>query len=151
MDDGLFERVARFAISDVLQDQVTGQVLVGGGTNEISGLWGTTGVVNINNGAAQSNFDRTDAVDFIDAVRLAKTDGGMYIGVLSTTLWKLAERTLRGGNASDMYLLEMDGDSMGMMEGERMYHYADLAPASITDPGLFFKADRVVVWFWGNR
>ena len=150
VDDGLFERVARFAISDVLQDQVTGQVLVGGGTNEIAGLWGTTGVQNLNYGAAQTNFDRTDAVDLLDNVRLSKTDGMVYAGVLSSTLWKLCERTLRGGTASDMYLLEMDGPHMGMMEGERMYHYADLAPSGITDPGLFFKADRVVVWFWGD-
>ena len=91
-------------------------------------------------------------MDFLDLVRLAKTDGGMYTGVLSTTLWQLAESVLRGGASSDKYLLEIDrmtGEGMaGMMEGESMYHYADLEPSSIVDPGLFFKANRIIVWFW---
>ena len=150
VDDGVFEGIARFAIQDVIGEQVTSQVLVGGGTNEIDGLWGTTGVQNVDYGANQQAFSRQDVLDFLDLVRLAKTDGGMYTGVLSTTLWKLCESVLRGGNASDMYLLEIDGDGMGMMEGERIYHYADLSPSGVTDGGLFFKANRVIVWFWGD-
>ena len=39
--------------------------------------------------------------------------------VLSTTLWKLAESKLRGGDASDMYLLEATGDGMGTNDGRR--------------------------------
>ena len=150
VDDGTFEGIARMAIQDVIGEQVTSQVLVGGGTNQISGLWGLTGVQEAKYGAAQTDFTRQDALDFLDLVRLAKTDGAMYTGVLSTTLWKLAESKLRGGDASDMYLLEATGDGMGTMEGEMMYHYADLAPSGVTDPGLFFKANRAIVWFWGD-
>ena len=150
VDDGTFEAIARMAIMDVIGEQVTSQVLVGGGTDEIGGLWGTTGVQNLDYGANQGEFIRQDALDFLDAVRLSKTDGGMYTGVLSTTLWKLAESKLRGGNASDMYLLEASGDNMGQMEGEAMFHFADLSPSGITDPGLFFKANRILIWFWGN-
>ena len=138
------------AIQDVIGEQVTSQVLGGGGTNQITGLWGTTDVPNFDYGAGQGDFTRQDALDFLDSVRLAKTDGGMYTGVLSTTLWKLAESKLRGGNASDTYLLEATGNGMGMMESEMMYHFADLSPSGAVDPGLFFKANRVVVWFWGD-
>ena len=31
-----------------------------------------------------------------------------------------------------------------------MLHYADLSPASVVDPGMFLKANRQVVWFWGD-
>ena len=119
VDDGTFEGIARMAIQDVIGEQVTSQVLVGGGTNEISGLWGLTGVQEAKYGAAQTDFTRQDALDFLDLVRLAKTDGAMYTGVLSTTLWKLAESKLRGGDASDMYLLEATGDGMGTNDGRR--------------------------------
>ena len=152
VDDGTFNRVAIMAIQDVLLDQTTGQILDGAGStgNEIAGIWGTTGVQNHDYGAAQSDFTRGDALTFLDTVRLAKTDGAMYVGALSTTLWKLCEATLRGGSASDRYLLEMTGPDMGEMENEAMFHYADLKPSGVTDAGLFFKADRVRVWFWGS-
>ena len=150
VDNNVFDSIARYAIFEVLQDSVLSQVLVGGGSNEIAGLWGTAGVQNVNYGSAATDFDRADALDFLDNVRLAKTDGGVYTGVLSTALWKLAEGVLRGGTASDTYLLEIDRMGMGRMEGEAMFHYADLSPAGVNDPGLFFKGDRVVVWLYGN-
>ena len=120
VDDGTFEGITRMAITDVLLDQVTGQILVGGGTDEIDGLWGLTGVPNFDYGASQSDFTRQDVLDFLDSVRLAKTDGGFNTGVLSTSLWKLCESVLRGGTASDAYLLESMmpmGQGMGMMGG----------------------------------
>ena len=163
VDSGVFDGIARRAIQDVLLDQVTAQVLDGGGSgsNEIAGLWGLTGVQEAKYGAAQADFSRQDALDFLDLVRLAKTDGGLYTGALSTTFWKLAESVLRGGASSDAYLLEIDGmmgqgmmeggqGMMGRMEGEAMFHYADLKPSSIVDPGLFMKANRIVVFFWGD-
>ncbi len=161
VDDGTFQSIAMMAIRDVLLDQLTGQALVGGGANQISGLWGLTGVQETSYGAAQNDFTRQDALDFLDNVRLSKTDGGLYTGVLSTTLWKLAESVLRGGASSDAYLLENAGmmgqgmmengqGMMGRMEGEAMYHYADLSPTGITDSGLFFKGDKVLIWIWGG-
>ena len=39
---------------------------------------------------------------------------------------------------------------MGMAEGEQAYHYSDLSPAGITNPGLFFKADRCLLWLYGD-
>ena len=119
VDDGTFEGIAQMAITDVLLDQVTSQILVGGGTNEISGLWGLTGVQEVEYGASQSDFTRQDVLAFLDLVRLAKTDGGMYTGVLSTSLWKLCESVLRGGNASDQYLLEVDMMGNGHGHGRR--------------------------------
>ena len=86
-------------------------------------------------------------------VDLAKTDGLPGVFILGTTLWQLCESTLRGGTASDMYLLEaMEGMGMGMgmMEGRMTYHFRDFAPASVTDGGLFIKADRCTVFLWGN-
>ena len=166
VDDGTFARVAMMAIFDVLNDQVTGQVLVGGGTNEIDGLWGTTGVVNVNYGAAQTDFSRDDALDVLNSVRLAKTDGMAPVMVASQGLWKLMEKTPRGlaGTEAQGYtdverfvlddiMYGADGGMtgpMGRVEGARCHYYADLAPASVTDSGLVFKADRVVVWFWGD-
>ena len=150
VDDGTFQSIAMMAIRDVLLDQLTGQALVGGGANQISGLWGLTSVQETSYGAAQTDFTRQDALDFLDNVRLSRTDGGVYTGVLSTTLWKLCESVLRGGTASDMYLLENTGDGMGRMESEMMLHYADLSPTGITDSGLFFKGDKVLIWVWGG-
>ena len=148
VDDGTVEAIAVMAIRSVLLDELTGQVLVGGDTDEISGLWGLTGVDNTDYGAAQTDFARADVLAWFNAVRLAKTDGGMYTGVLSSTLWSLCQGTLKGGAASSEYLLEMEG-GMGMMEGENVFHYADLAPTGATDSGLFFAADRVLIWLWG--
>ena len=155
VDDGTFEGIARMAITDVLLDQVTGQVLDGGGGNEIAGIWGTTGVPNFDYGAAQSDFTRQDVLDFFDSVRLSKADGGMFTAILGTDLWKLCESVLRGGAASDMYLLEAMPSAametmMGMMEGVATFHYADLSPSGVTDAGLMLKANRQIVWFWGD-
>ena len=166
VDDSTFQSVAMAAIHDVLNDQTTGQILVGGGANEITGLWGTTGVVNIDYGAAQSDFDRDDALAVLNSVRLSKTDGMAPIMVASKTLWELMEKTPRGiqGTAAqgltdvERFILDdiaygADGGTMGPMgrvEGARCHYYADLAPTNITDSGLVFKANRVVVWFWGD-
>ena len=158
VDDGVFTTIAMMAINDILMDQVTGQILVGGSTNEIAGLWGATGVPNHDYGAATTDFDREDVVDWFDNVRLAKTDGGMYTAVMGNSLWKLCEKTPRGlaGTSSagftnvDMYLLEMTGEHMGMVEGVEAFHYADFAPSSVNEPGLILKANRGVVWFWGD-
>ena len=158
VDDGTFEMVIRSAISDILLDTVTAQVLDGAGTLELDGIWGLTGVPNFNYGAAQTDFTRQDVLNLFDSVRLAKTDGGMFTAVLSTTLWKLCESVLRGGAASDMYLLEAMPSSMmgemdfmrGMMEGVDTFHYADFSPGSSIDPGIMFKANRIICWFWGD-
>ena len=158
VDDGTVEAIARMAIFDILQDQVTSQILVGGGTDEILGLWGTADVPNVDYGAAQADFTRDDVIDWFDHVRLSKADGGMYTCVMGDSLWKLCEKTPRGvdGTSSagytdiSAYLLEMMGMHMGMMEGVEAFHYADFAPTGATDAGLMFKADRCVVWFWGD-
>ena len=158
VDDGVFESIARMAITDILLDQVTDQILVGGGTNQISGLWGTTGVKNVDYGAAQVNFDRDDVLDWYDHVRLSKTDGGMFTAVMGDGLWQLCERTPRGTDGTSsagyteisMYLLEPTAPHEGRMEREMAYHYKDFAPSGTNDAALFFKADRIMVWFWGQ-
>ena len=158
VDDGVFEGIARMAISQILQDEVTGQVLDGGGTHQINGLWNTTGVQNTDYGAAIANFERDDIVDWFDDVRLSKTDGGMYTAVLGDSLWKLCEKTPRGidGTSSagftqiSQYLLETTTPHMGQMEREVVLHYADFAPSGAVNPGLFFAADRQMIWFWGD-
>ena len=158
VDDGVFEGIARMAISQILQDEVTGQVLDGGGTHQIDGLWHRTGVQNTNYGAAQTNFSRDDVVDWFNDVRLSKTDGAMYTCVMGDSLWALCEKTPRGidGTTSaglteiSMYLLEPTGPHMGMCEREMTLHYSDFAPSGATDPGLFYKSDRIMVWFWGD-
>ena len=48
-------------------------------------------------GLPKATLTRQDALDLLDSVRLSKTDGGAYTGVLSTTFWKLCESVLRGG------------------------------------------------------
>lgn len=160
VDDGTFSGIAVTAIRQIIMDEFTGQVLVGGGANEITGIWGTTNVTNIDYGAGNANFDRNDILNLYDTVRLSKSDGGMFTAVLSNGLWKLAERTPRGlaGMVAngltdiEMYLLEaMPGSPHeGMMEREMAYHYHDLSPTSITNAGLFFAADRVFVPVFGD-
>ena len=158
VDDGTFEAIARMAISDIILDQVTSQVLVGGGANEISGIWNKTGVQNVNYGANAAAFDREDVLDWVNNVRLSKSDGFLYTMVMGDSLWKLMEKTPRGtaGTSSAGYtdisrfLLETTGPHMGMAENEMAFHYSDLTPASAVNPGLFFKADRMVCWFWGD-
>ena len=158
VDDAQFESVARMAIMDVTYDQLTSQILVGGGTDEITGIWNKPGVTEHEYGAAQNNFDRDDILDWYDAVRLSKTDGGMFTAVLSTNLWKLCERTPRATDGTSsagyteisMYMLEPTMPHEGRMEREMAYLYQDLAPAGIVDPGLFFKGDRCCVWMFGD-
>ena len=159
MDDGVFEGIARLAIGEVIGEQVTSQVLVGTGSNDtITGLWSKTGVQNVDYGAAATDFDRNDVIDWFDNVRLSKTDGMMFTAVMGDSLWKLCEKTPRGTDGTSsagytdisQYLLEINGPHMGTVEGQVAFHYADLTPASIVDPGLFYKSDRVVVWFWGS-
>ena len=43
-DDGTFMSLIDLAIRSVVSEQLVSQVLVGGGTDEISGIWGLTGV-----------------------------------------------------------------------------------------------------------
>ena len=159
VDDGQFEAVARMAIMDVTYDQLTSQVLVGGGTDEITGIWNKTGVTEHEYGAAPANLDRDDILDWYDAVRLSKTDGSAFTAVLSTNLWKLCERTPRAVEGhqqrratprSACICLEPTMPHEGRMEREMAYLYQDLAPTGATDPGLFFKADRAIVWLFGG-
>ena len=158
VDDGTFEAIARMAISDIILDQVTSQVLVGGDTDEITGIWNKTGVQNVDYGANAAAFDRNDVLDWLNAVRLSKTDGGMFTMVMGDGLWKLMEKTPRSTDGTSAagytdisrFLLETTGPHMGMAESESAFHYSDLTPASVVNPGLFFKADRMVCWFWGD-
>ena len=146
------------AIREVVSEQLVTQVLGGGGGNEIQGIWGTTGVPNLDYGAGATDFDRDDVLDWFDNVRLAKSDGGMFSCVMGDGLWKLCERTTRGtdGTSSAGYteiqrfLLETGAPHMGMVEGEQAYHYSDLSPTGVTNPGLFFKADRCLLWLYGD-
>ena len=157
-DDGTFSMLIELAIREVVSEQLVTQVLGGGGGNEIQGIWGTTGVPNLDYGAGAGDFDRQDVLDWFDNVRLAKSDGGMYTAVMGDGLWKLMEKTPRGTDGTSsagyteisQYLLETGAPHMGMVEGEQAYHYTDLSPTSVNDPGLFFKADRCLLWLFGD-
>ena len=146
------------AIREVVSEQLVTQVLGGGGGNEIQGIWGTTGVTNVDYGAAQANFDRQDVLDWFNHVRLAKSDGAMFTAVMGDGLWKLLEKTPRGTDGTSsagyteisQYLLETGAPHMGMVEGEQGFHYADLSPTGVEDAGLFFKADRCLLWLYGD-
>ena len=149
------------AIRSVVSEQLVSQVLVGGGTDEISGIWGLTGVPNVDYGA-QGEFDRQDALDVLDSVRLSDTDGGLPVMVASKGLWQLMQKTPRGtdGTSSAGYteinrfvlddMMYRDEGAMGMVEGTECHYFSDLKPASVMDPGLVFKASRCVVWLFGN-
>ena len=162
-DDGTFMQVALYSIREVLLGGVTSQVLSGSATNEIAGIWGTANVVNTDYGAAQANFDRDDVLAFLNFVRLSDTDGMDPIIVASKGLWELMEKTPRAlEGASGQGLTEVtrfllddiqrmtSGSQMGMVEGAECFYYSGLAPTGINDPGLAFKPDRVIVWFWGD-
>ena len=148
VDDGTFMGIINQTIFMLLNGEVMEQLLDGGGTNEISGLWGTTSLPNTDYGANDAAFSRDDVLDWANNVRLSDTDGGMNTFVLSSGLWKLCEKEPYAGSGATVtsrFMLEM-----GMMEGDMALHYSKLAPASIVNPGLYFKADRIVVFFWGN-
>ena len=157
-DDGTFSMLIELAIREVVSEQLVTQVLGGGGGNEIQGIWGTTGVPNLDYGAGATDFDRDDVLDWFDNVRLAKSDGSMFTCVMGDGLWKLCEKTPRGTDGTSsagyteisQYLLETGAPHMGMIEGEQAYHYTDLSPTGVNDPGLFFKADRCLLWLFGD-
>ena len=157
-DDGTFSMLIELAIREVVSEQLVTQVLVGGATDEIQGIWGTTGVPNLDYGAGATDLDRDDVLDWFDSVRLAKSDGSMFTCVMGDGLWKLCERTPRGTDGTSsagyteisQYLLETGAPHMGMIEGEQAYHYSDLSPTGVTNPGLFFKADRCLLWLYGD-
>ena len=160
-DDGTFQSLIMLAIRNVVSEQLVSQVLVGGGADEISGIWGLTDVPNVNYGA-QGEFDRQDALDVLDSVRLADTDGGMPVFVASKGLWQLMQKTPRGtdGTSSAGYteiqrfvlddMMYTEDGVMGTVEGTQCHYFSDLKPASVMDPGLVFKASRSVVWLFGN-
>ena len=165
-DDLSFEGLVYNSVQLVAGEELVGQVLdgAGSGSNEIAGLWGRVSASTPDQiheyGASQTDFSRQDVLTTKNAVALAKTDGGPGAFVLSTTMWQLCESTLRGGAASDRYLLEpmmRDGmmmgsgmGQMGQMEGKMAYHFRDLSPTGITDAGLFARLDRCTVFLWGN-
>ena len=150
-DEGTFESLLDFAIFSVVNDEMVAQVLDGGGSgsNEIAGLWGRVSTATPDNahayGAAQSDFSRSDILTTKNVVDLAKTDGGPGQWILGTDLYQLAENTLRGGAASERYLLE---DMM--MENRMVHHFKDFAPSGTDDAGLFAKMDRCCVLVWGD-
>ena len=160
-DDGTFQSLITLAIRNVVSEQLVSQVLVGGGTDQISGIWGLTGVPNVDYGA-QGEFDRQDALDVLDSVRLSDTDGGLPVMVASKGLWQLMQKTPRGtdGTSSAGYteiqrfvldsMMYTEDGVMGMVEGTECHYFSDLKPASVMDPGLVFKASRCVVWLFGN-
>jgi hypothetical protein len=160
VDDQTFENVVRFAVRQVLENEVLAQVLEGaGGTAtppEIAGLWGTTSLPVTDYGAADSDFTRSDVLSWYDSIRLSDSDGGRLTAVLGSGLWKLAQNVLRGGASSDKYLLEpldymgMGGSGAGMLEGAMAFHYSQLAPSGVTNPALAFAGDRVCLWFFGD-
>ena len=96
------------AIREVVSEQLVTQILLGGGGNEIQGIWGTTGVQNLDYGAGATDFDRDDVLDWFDNVRLAKSDGGMYTAVMGDGLWKLMEKTPRGTDGDQQRGLHRD-------------------------------------------
>lgn len=157
-DDLTFEALVYMSIQAVAGDELVKQVLNGGGpsANEIAGLWGRVSTATPDQvheyGAAQTDHSRQDILAVKNLVDLQKTDGGPGQFILSTTMWQLCESTLRGGAASDAYLLEamMDGMGMGMMEGRAAYHYRDFSPAGIVDAGLFAKLQRCTIFLWNN-
>ena len=150
-DEGTFESLVDFAIFSVCNDEMTAQVLDGGGAtaNEIAGLWGRVSTATpdhqVEYGAAATDFGRADILTCKNLVDLAKTDGGPGQWVLGTSLYNLAENTLRGGASSERYLLENS-----MMENRMVHHYADFAPSSVNDPGMFAKLDRCTLLVWGD-
>ena len=167
VDDGTFEGLVFMGVQRVAGEELVDQVLDGAGSssNEIAGLYGRVSTSSPDKvheyGAAQTDFTRADVLAVKNLVALAKTDGSAGSFILSSTLWQLCEGTLRGGSASDRYLLEsmpMEGmgmmggmnGMMGMMEGRPAYHYADFGPTGVTDAGLYAKLDRVTVFLWGS-
>ena len=160
VDDMTFENVVRSAVREVLENEVLGQVLIGGGATatpaEIAGIWGTTSLPSTEYGATTSDFTRSDVLAWYDSIRLSDSDGGRLTAVLGSDLWKLAQNVLRGGVSSDKYLLEpmdymgMGAPGAGIMEGAPTFHYSGLSPAGVTNPGLAFAADRVCLWFFGD-
>ena len=162
-DDNTFSGLVFMAVHQVISDEMVGQVLDGGGStvNEIAGLWGRVSTATpdrtVEYGAGQGDFTRADILATKNLVDLSKSDGGPGIFILGTTMWQLAEGTLRGGSSSDKYLLEPMGmDSMmmmgqmGMVEGRMACHYKDFAPSSITDGGLYIKPQRCTIFVWGD-
>ena len=148
VDNTTFEALVDYAIFTVCQDEMTKQVIDGGGStaNEIAGLWGRVVAGHQHSyGAAQSDFTRTDVLTVKNHVDLAKTDGGPGSFILSSTLYQLAELTLRGGASSERYLLE---DMM--MESRMAHHFADFVPTGVIDAGLYAKLDRCVLLIWGD-
>ena len=168
IDDMTFELIVRAAIRDVLQNKVLKEVLIGDGTGaNLSGAWGTTGVPETSYGAGDSDFDRSDMLAVLNSVRLANTDGSAPMMVASKGLWELMETTPRaiqtfgpgttsGGGITDVHRFLLDdvmhsnAGVMGMVEGAECHYYSDLAPDAVVNPGLVFKGDRSVVWFWGD-
>ena len=164
-DDMTFESLVYNSVQLVAGEELVKQILDGGGSsmNEIAGLWGRVSTATPDQvheyGAAPTDCTRADILAVKNLVALAKTDGSPGSFILSTAMWQLSENLLRGGNASDRYVLEtMDGMGMmgsgsamvGMMEGRPAYHFQDFAPSGIVNPGLFAKLDRVTVFLWGR-
>ena len=158
VDDMTFENVVRFAVRQVLENEVLSQVLDGGGASasppEIAGLWGVTNLPSTDYGAADPDYTRADVLAWFDNIRLSDSDGGRLTAVLSSGLWKLSQNVLRGGASSDRYMLEpvdyFGQTGVGNMEGSLAFHYSGLAPSGVTNPGLAFAGDRVCVWFFGD-
>ena len=147
-DPSTFENLIDFAIQVVCYDQMTKQILVGGGSTakEIAGLWGRVVTAHQHSyGATQADFDRSDVLTTKNLVDLAKTGGGPGQWILSTSAYQLAESKLRGGPASSEYLLEM-----GQMESRMAHHFADFTVSGITDPALFVKLSQCVMLIWGD-
>ena len=164
-DDMTFESLVYNSVQLVAGEELVKQVLdgAGSGSNEIAGLWGRVSTATPDQvheyGAAPSDCSRADILAVKNLVALSKTDGSPGSFILSTTMWQLCENILRGGNASDRYVLEtMDGMGMmgsgsamvGMMEGRPAYHFQDFSPTGITNAGLYLKPDRVTIFLWGN-
>ena len=164
IDEGQFETVVRAGIRDVLQNQVVFQVLNGDGAgNNLAGMWATMGVQNHDYGASDADLNRDDMLALLNSVRLSNTDGSAPMIVASKGLWELLEKKPRAtdGTSSAGYteiqtflldnVMHSNSGVMGMVEGAECHYYSDLSPTGVVNPGLAFKGDRAVVWFWGSE
>lgn len=164
IDDGQFESLITLAVRRVLEEEVVGQILDGAGStsHELQGLWGEVLAANqVAYGATDADFGRDDVLTFLNNVLLSKADGSMPLVVASTGFWKVAQNTARrlagttsaGLAAVETFILDeimYTPYTMGMMEGVPVCHFAGLSPSGVTNGALCFKADRVVLWFWGD-
>ena len=137
--------------NEVVKAVLSGRNVGAAGANDANAFVGllNSGIA-VTNYGARNAFARSAVVASIDRLVTNLADGQNHVWFMSPGFASLANNTLRGGNASSLYLFERDESiRTGYMEGAPAVITTLLQKTGFTNPAVNLYGSRVLLVIWG--